>query len=300
MFTLSMNDAPQPFDFRRPPKFPAEQLRRFERIHEVFTHTCSAVLSASAHCQVDFEVAGAAQIAFDQAFPEGRTHVGAVLSVEPLGTEALLLCNAQFLLLLAERMMGGIDDSDPGQFDGELTEIERTLAERVVDVLTEALSSVWRDFAAVTFRPTSLETNLSTIGMASPNEPTLALQFTGAIAGEQYDLAVYVPWSSIEVRATHLASVHREEAKADDRAPALMHRHLCEMPVDLRAEVARIVMPLEDVVALRPGDVLSFHQPAEDGIVLYANDVPAARAIAGKLPHTRAVQMHSPMTRRSR
>ena len=49
----------------------------------------------------------------------------------------------------------------------------------------------------------------------------------------------------------------------------------------VRAEVAAVELPIEEVLALRPGDVLRLDGRADDGVTLYADDVPVHRAHAG-------------------
>jgi flagellar motor switch protein FliM len=59
----------------------------------------------------------------------------------------------------------------------------------------------------------------------------------------------------------------------------------------VRAEVASIELPIEQVLALQPGDVLSLGAPAEGGITLYADKVPVHRAKPGRSGSRRAVQV---------
>jgi flagellar motor switch protein FliM len=59
----------------------------------------------------------------------------------------------------------------------------------------------------------------------------------------------------------------------------------------VRAEVAAIEMPIEQVLALRPGDVLRLDARAEDGVTVFADSVPVHRAQPGRSGTRRAVQI---------
>jgi flagellar motor switch protein FliM len=59
----------------------------------------------------------------------------------------------------------------------------------------------------------------------------------------------------------------------------------------LRAEVASRDMVIEDVLALKPGDVLSLNAPADAGITLFADKVPVHRAKPGRSGSRRAAQV---------
>jgi flagellar motor switch protein FliM len=59
----------------------------------------------------------------------------------------------------------------------------------------------------------------------------------------------------------------------------------------LRAEVGSREMPIEEVLALQPGDVLRLDALAEHGITLYADKVPVHRAKPGRAGSRRAAQV---------
>jgi flagellar motor switch protein FliM len=63
------------------------------------------------------------------------------------------------------------------------------------------------------------------------------------------------------------------------------------VPVTLRAEVAAIELPIDEILALGPGSVISLGAPAEHGVTLFAENVKLARAQPGCNGPRRAVQV---------
>jgi flagellar motor switch protein FliM len=61
-------------------------------------------------------------------------------------------------------------------------------------------------------------------------------------------------------------------------------------------EVAGVHLPIEAVLALKPGDVLHLQAPADAGVTLYADKVPVHRARPGRSGSRRAVQITGPAT----
>jgi flagellar motor switch protein FliM len=59
----------------------------------------------------------------------------------------------------------------------------------------------------------------------------------------------------------------------------------------VRAEVAAVEMSIEEVLALRPGDVVRLDGRAEDGVTIFADSVPVHRAQPGRSGTRRAVQV---------
>ena len=70
-----------------------------------------------------------------------------------------------------------------------------------------------------------------------------------------------------------------------------MRTGLEAVDVEIRAEVASRHMPVEEVLALKPGDVLRFRVPAAEGVTLCAGHVPAHRGQPGRNGNWRAVQV---------
>jgi flagellar motor switch protein FliM len=66
---------------------------------------------------------------------------------------------------------------------------------------------------------------------------------------------------------------------------------VASVDVELRAEVASRQIPVDEMLALQPGDVLRFRVPAANGVTLYAGQVPAHRAQPGRNGNWRAVQV---------
>jgi flagellar motor switch protein FliM len=59
----------------------------------------------------------------------------------------------------------------------------------------------------------------------------------------------------------------------------------------VRAEVASVDVPIEDVLGLQPGDVLRLDARADDGVTLYAGAVPLHKAMPGRSGGRRAIQV---------
>ena len=75
-----------------------------------------------------------------------------------------------------------------------------------------------------------------------------------------------------------------------------MRAGLREVSVDLRAEVGDTHLALDDVLALRPGDIVKLDAMAGDDAAVYADAVPVHRARAGRSGTRRAVQILGPFS----
>ena len=92
-----------------------------------------------------------------------------------------------------------------------------------------------------------------------------------------------MPWVTLAPVAAAFASPDEAAGLTDDpRAAAAVRAGLREVDVDLRAEVGETHLALDDVLALRPGDVVRLDAMAGDDTAVYADGVPVHRARAGR------------------
>jgi flagellar motor switch protein FliM len=127
------------------------------------------------------------------------------------------------------------------------------------------------------------------------SEPTLVITVEARLARRSTTLALVVPWVTVAPVAAAFASPDEAAGLTDDpRAAAAVRAGLREVAVDLRAEVGDTHLPLDDVLALRPGDVVKLDAMAGDDAAVYADAVPVHRARAGRSGTRRAIQILGP------
>ena len=129
--------------------------------------------------------------------------------------------------------------------------------------------------------------------MASVSEPTYVVVIEGRINKQSSTIELLIPWVAIEPVAQRISG--RERSKRDDgngEAPAV-ETALAAAPVTVRAEVAAIQLSVNEILALKPGSVVSFHKPAEQGVALFAENTRIAMAQPGSHGTRRAVQIRA-------
>jgi flagellar motor switch protein FliM len=280
-------------DFSRPSKFATDHQRRLRRMVEIFCATAATRMSGEHRIQIDFEVIDVGQFTFANALeslPEAS--VGAV--VEVAGTETKMLMSAEIGLVLevVERLLGGTGD---GVTARRLTDIETVLARRVFGALTECLSAPWFDVCGATLELGRIDPLGEGPPIVTTDEPTLVITVEARMDRRSTTLALLVPYATIApVVDAFSSSAQAAGVTADPRASAAVREGLRSVDVVLRAEVGDARLALEDVLALRPGDVVRLDGQATDGVTVYADGTPVHRARAGRSGTRRAVQILGP------
>ena len=277
-------------DFSRPSKFAQDQQRRLERAHESFCRTSGQFLSTELLTPIELEVLSLDQLTWSTAIGQiPQPSICATIECRPLGTQVLMTAELALMLRLAERLLGGT--SATLVKPRELTEIEVALVRRVFDTLLEQLSATWSELAGITTHLLAVESQIANINLAPPSEPTLMLTIEVKFDGSSSTMALVLPHRSVEPALEHLSGSQFGEVRIDAGAKAAVRTGVAAVEVELRAEVASRQMPVEEMLALKPGDVLRFRVPAASGVTLFAGQVPAHRAQPGRNGNWRAVQV---------
>lgn len=280
-------------DFSRPTKFTQEQQRRIERSHESFCRSAGVRLSGELHAEFELEVVDLTQVTLAGAtaeVPAGA--IWAILRTDGLGTSLLLALELPTVMSLIERWLGGVPG--PPVTEHELTEIERSLARRVFMTLVEELSVVWEDLLGVTLSLDTVETQGLAVQIAPPTEPTIAITIELRDGVRTSSVSLIVPYRSIEAVVDRLPSGQVDstgDVVADDHSRAALRATVAEAEIELRVEVAALEVPLDEVLRLRVGDVVSLRAPMEAGATVFASGTSLHRVRPGRRGRRRAVEI---------
>lgn len=277
-------------DFTRPSKFTKDQERQLRRAHETFCRTAGSRLSSELRTPLDLEVIGHKQLTWTSAIAEVPPGSAvAVARMSPTDGQLLIAVDRPFLLALIERQLGG--EVEPLPPDRRMTDIDVALSKQLLRRMLEQLSIVWDDMAGIQLVLHDFDPEPVGIQLAPLSEPTWLLTIEARLGSSSFLITVLLPYRSIERIEDRLPSVAPDGADdGDPIAARQVQAAIGEAEIELRAEVAAVELPAEQVLALKVGDVLRL--PSDSGsITVYAGDVPVHRAKPGRSGRRRAIQV---------
>jgi flagellar motor switch protein FliM len=277
-------------DFTRPTKFTKDQQRRLELAYDTFCQTASTRLSAEMRVPMKLEVIDIAQLTWTNALSEvPDPSVSAIIELEPHRTRMLMTIELSLVLSLVERVLGGpVGRRVPSR---KLSDIDRALSGHIFEQLLDQLSVTWSDLAECTLKLIDLEMQPETVQLAPLSEPTLCLSMEARLDRDSSTVTMLIPYRAVEPVAEKLGVDAYDDHDEDTGAADKMHRAMGGVDVQLRAEVASVPLAAEDILGLKPGDVLRFGRSAETGVTLFADETPVYRARPGRHGNRRAVQV---------
>jgi flagellar motor switch protein FliM len=276
-------------DFTRPTKFTADQERRLKRALDTFCRTASGRLSAELRMPLELEVINISQLTWSNAHAQVPSNsIAAMIETSPVPARMLLTTEIGLVLHAIELLLGGDPTAKPR--DRRLTDIDWALGRHFIERLLAQLSAVWLDFTELELGLVNLDTHMDTAHVAPVSEPTLSLTMEARLEQSSFTLALLLPWAAIAPVADRFSSRDEFGSAAGEDAESLT-RAVGRVDMLVRAEVAAVELPIEQVLALRPGDVLRLDARAEDGVTVFADSVPVHRAQPGRSGSRRAVQI---------
>jgi flagellar motor switch protein FliM len=277
-------------DFSRPTKFTSDHQRKISRAIDTFCQTAATRLSAELRWPIELEAINTTQVTWSaaQALLPGHS-LSAMLEVHPINTRMLLIAEQAFVLTTVECLLGGSPDRPPRE--RRLTEIDWSLTRRIFDALVTQLSIVWQDLGGVTLGTVGIDLHNDTGQIAPVSEPTLVVVIESRINAQSATMALLIPWLAIDPIQQRISG--REHFGVDDVAQAHdeMQRALAAVPVTLRAEVAAVDLPVNEILGLSTGSVIRLGKPAGRGVALFAENTQLGHGVPGANGARRAVQV---------
>jgi flagellar motor switch protein FliM len=284
----------RPVDFTRPIKFTPEQIRRIKQAVDRFCQAGATSLTAELRVPVEVELIDSAQLTWwDAHLQLAKDAINATVEMPRIGTRMLWSIELPFVLSAIENLLGGASTKPPKP--RRLSDVDRRLALRVFDGLVSQLSTPWRDLAHAELAVSEFDTSADDAQLASASEPTLVLVLELRLSGGSHTLTLLIPYGAIHPVEDAIMGRDESDAGAQDpRIAQAVNAVLNDVEVTLRASAPSVELPIEQVLALEPGDVLRLGAPVSRGVTIYADDQPVHRAAPGRNGVRRAVQVLGP------
>ncbi len=246
------------YDFRRPNKFTKEQLRTLQVLHEGFARLLTNFLSGYLRAPITIEVASIGQFTYEEfvnSVPSPT--VMTIFSLAPLKGNALMETNLQFLFPLIDLQFGG-----PGEMPlkvRELTDIELSVANRIIKRLLDHLSVSWKDIAAVSPKIESIDANPHLHQLMSPNDIVAVITFSTEVGKEVRGLInLCLPYNFLDsvLAKFSVANQFTRDHEQDEKDLKSLEYWLSESEVEINVMVGQTNISVKDFLQLQVGDVL--------------------------------------------
>lgn len=287
----------QPYDFRRPDRIAKDQLRSIHLLHENFARSLASSLSAYLRAYVMVNLVSVEQLSFlefSQCLPAPSSIVS--LSLKPYDGSAILELNPTLVFPILEMLLGGSGKS-AFKANREVTEIEQSILEGVLRIVLHDLQEAWSPITNIRFAVESHETEPQLLQILAPNEAVVAVAIEiriGEVAGM---MNVGIPSILIKMlRQKFDQQWSVRKTKSNDDEHARMLRLIQDAVVEGEVLLRGPHMPLDALMSLKEGDLITFDFPLHRPLDLLINGQMKFRGEIVATGRKRAFETHDLMT----
>lgn len=263
------------YNFRRPDKFSKDHLRGLQDTHREFSRQLSMALTAYLRMHLEVNVVSVDQLTYDEFTRSMPTPITiGVFELSPLPGQALIGISFEVLSSIVDRMLGGVGVSENS--NRELTDIEESLARKVVERTVKTLESAWKHILPVQGNIIGLDNNYTMIQVATPGEIVALITLEVQVGGKHFGLiSLCFPYPVLENILPQLTTQHIYQTKgivATSEERQQMITKLNTSTVDVKVILGDTEAKVQDLVDLKVGDVIKLNNKVTDNLIMEINE----------------------------
>lgn len=264
----------KPYDFKRQTKFAKDQLRTLQHIHENFQRSITTFFSTQLRYLVNMRIASQDQITYEEYIRSVDNP--SLLCVYNLGTlegKGIFEMNLELAFAILDRLLGGIGDSK--QEKRKLTEIEEAVMAKIMQRVLQELNEAWSSVVPLEPQFSQFESNPSFTQIVPPTDMVLLITFEMSINNVEGIMNLCLPYFSLEpiaskLSATQWYAVQRSEHM--EESMEIIDKGLRGMETVMRVELGGSEVTLQELMAMKVGDVVRIHSKPNDEVNLIVGD----------------------------
>jgi len=283
------------YDFKKPNRISADQMKAFNALHEKMLRTTITDLSAMLRKIVDIKVYSIEQMTYGEfilSIPQ-ITSLN-TLSMKPIDGRIVIECNPGITHKIIAELLGN-GGSALSNNERELTEIEMNVFEHFYKLIVKHMRVAWEEVANINFKIESRETNANAIQIISDHEIILLVVLEISIEEESGFLSICYPISYIEpllnkiVEKIFAEGRNKKQSKKKDINTLISGAKMKIEPI-----MAETELTMQQLLNLKKGDTIVFNKNATSASTkVYINNKEKFAGISGVSNNRKAVQIKS-------
>jgi len=203
-----------------------------------------------------------------------------LVKVKPLRGTALFVIDPKLVFILVDNYFGGEGKYHTKIEGREFTPTEMRVIEMLLSLAFKDLKEAWAPILQIAFEYQNSEVNPQFANIVSPSEVVVVTTFHVELDGGGGDFHVTMPYSMVEpIREILDAGVQSDRNDTDERWVHALRQDMKEAPVEVRTTLLDVTLTLQDVLNMKPGDIISVDLPEKS--VLKIEDIPVFRGKYG-------------------
>ena len=214
-----------------------------------------------------------------------------MIGMAPLSGQAMLVLDGALTFRLVDLYFGG-PGLVPNPMPAEFTPTAEAMIARIATGFAERLGGAWGELAEIAFHPGRTETNPAMLSHIDGEDRVVRTRFLLAVGDTRpIQIDLLYPAASLKPIASILSSkVQSRRQAADPTWTGNLARAVMQVKLPVRSVLAEPVIPLAQLMTLKPGDIIPISFGPE--IPLLVSNNRFARGAVGASNGRAAIRVH--------
>src|SRR5882757_9191426 len=223
----------------------------------------------------------------------------AVFHAEELDNYGLFTVDSNLIYSIVDVLLGGRRGSSAMRIEGRpYTTIERTLVQRMIEVIMQDMCAAFEPLAPVNFSLDRLETNPRFAAIARPANAAILVKLRIDMEDRGGRTELLLPYATLEpIRKLLLQQFMREKFGRDSIWESHLATELWATRVEIDAILDEQTMPLNKMMNLEVGQTIMLNAGPESPIELRCGGVPLLKGRMGRMGSSVAVHIEGAIKR---
>jgi flagellar motor switch protein FliM len=272
---------PAPYDFRRPIKLSREHIRTLQIAFETYARSCGTLLTTRLRVVSSVTLAAIEQLNYDEYVASlVNPTVIAVVAIDPLPGTVLIELSSGAAMTAIDHMLGGPGGAQPQR---PLTEVEMPLLRGLLERMLAELRYGFETLVDISPKLKEIEYNAQFLRAHQPADAVVIASFDMKIGSEECLASICLPFNTIlpVLERQETIELTPAERMIRDSSHRSITAGLSAAPIDVAVRFQPIRMRTDDIVDLRPGDVVPLGHPTSLPLEVTVNETVFAHAVPG-------------------
>ena len=223
----------------------------------------------------------------------------AVFRAEELDNFGLFTVESNLIYSIVDVLLGGRHGTAAMRIEGRpYTTIERSLVERMIEVIVEDLQAAFAPLAAINFKLDRLETNPRFAAIARAANAAILVKFRIDMEDRGGRFELLLPYATLEpIRKLLLQMFMGEKFGRDSIWEGHLATELWATELEIDAVLDEQLMTLNDVMNLEVGQTIMLNTPPHGDIDLRCGGVSLLKGKMGKIGSNVAVRVEAAVSK---
>jgi len=222
----------------------------------------------------------------------------AVFRAEQLDNYGLLTVDSNLIYSIVDVLLGGRRGTSAMRIEGRpYTTIERTLVQRLIEVVLGDAKQAFQPLTQVDFTLDRVETNPRFAAIARPANAAILVKLRIDMEDRGGRIELLLPYATLEpIRKMLLQQFMGEKFGRDNIWESHLATELWSTKMEVSAVIDDLQKPLGEVMELKVGDTLWLDAGVNDSVQLRCGQVPLTNGRMGRVGHAVGVRLDAPLS----